>query len=227
MAKKKKQKENQNISTLKYVDIQTIKDGVVVLKNGSLRSVLLVSSINFDLKASDEQVAIVGAYQNFLNSLDFPIQIVISSRKLNIRPYLESLKESEKKQRNELLKIQTAEYRAFVQHLTEVTNIMSKYFYIVVPFSPIESTTGGFLNKMSSLLNPSQVVTERKELFETYKNQLYQRVDHIAAALGGTGLNFTTLNTDELIELFYNAYNPSVFAQSAIKNIEKTELVRL
>lgn len=227
MAKKKKQKENQNISTLKYVDIQTIKDGVVVLKNGSLRSVLLVSSINFDLKASDEQVAIVGAYQNFLNSLDFPIQIVISSRKLNIRPYLEDLKESEKKQRNELLKIQTAEYRAFVQHLTEVTNIMSKYFYIVVPFSPIESTTGGFLNKMSSLLNPSQVVTERKELFETYKNQLYQRVDHIAAALGGTGLNFTTLNTDELIELFYNAYNPSVFAQSAIKNIEKTELVRL
>lgn len=223
----KKEKESQNISTLKYVDIQTIKDGVVVLKNGSLRAVLLVSSINFDLKSSDEQTAIVGAYQNFLNSLDFPIQIVISSRKLNIRPYLENLKESEKRQRNELLKIQTSEYRAFVQHLTEITNIMSKYFYIVVPFSPIESESGGILNKLSSLLNPSQVVTERRELFETYKNQLWQRLDHIAAALGGTGLHFTTLDTDELIELFYNAYNPSVFAQSAIKNIEKTELVSL
>ncbi len=223
----KKAKENQNISTLKYVDIQTIKDGVVVLKNGSLRSVLLVSSINFDLKSSDEQRAIIGAYQNFLNSLDFPIQIVINSRKLNIRPYLEQLKESEKGQRNELLKIQTAEYRAFVQHLTEVTNIMSKSFYIVVPFSPIESNTGGILSKLSSLLNPSQVVTERREVFETYKNQLYQRVEHVAAALSGTGLNFTTLDTDELIELFYNSYNPSVFARSAIKNIEKTELVSL
>jgi type IV secretory pathway VirB4 component len=225
--KKKQQKENEGASTLQYVNIESIKDGVVVLKNGSLRSVLLVSSINFDLKSSDEQMAVVGAYQNFLNSLDFPLQIVISSKKLNIRPYLENLKAGEKKQRNELLKIQTAEYRAFIKHLTEITNIMSKSFYIVVPFAPIESETEGVFSKLSTMMNKSQAVVDKRELFETYKNQLWQRVDHVAAALGGTGLHFTALSTDELIELFYNAYNPSVFAQSAIKNIEKTELVRL
>lgn len=220
----KKQKENQNISTLKYVDIETIENGVVLLKNGSLRAVLLVSSINFDLKSSDEQMAIVGAYQSFLNSLDFPIQILINSRKLNIRPYLETLKENEKKQRNDLLKIQIAEYRNFVKNLTEVTNIMNKSFYIVVPFSPIESEQGGVLSRISALINPSQVVKEKRELFETYKSQLWQRVDHVAAALSSTGLHFTTLNTDELIELFYNAYNPSVYAQSNIKNVAKLEL---
>lgn len=222
-----KKKENQSISTLQYVDIETIENGVVLMKNGSLRAVLLVSSINFDLKSSDEQIAIIGSYQNFLNSLDFPVQILISSRKLNIRPYLESLKENEKKQKNELLKIQTAEYRNFVQHLTEITNIMNKSFYIVVPFSPIESESGGIFSRISALLNPSQVVSEKRELFETYKNQLWQRVDHIAAALGSTGLHFTTLNTDELIELFYNAYNPSVYAQSHIKNVDKLELASL
>lgn len=219
--------DNKNISTIKYVDIETIENGVVLLKNGSLRAVLLVSSINFDLKSSDEQIAIVGAYQNFLNSLDFPVQILISSRKLNIRSYLDSLKDNEKKQRNDLLKIQTSEYRNFIKHLTEVTNIMNKSFYIVVPFSPIESEQGGILNRLSALINPSQAVKEKRELFETYKNQLWQRVDHIAAALSSTGLHFTTLNTDELIELFYNAYNPSVYAQSNIKNVDKLELTSL
>lgn len=219
--------ENVGSSTLRYVDIKTIRDGVVVLNDGSMRAVLLVSSVNFDLKSSDEQVAIIGAYQNFLNSLDFPVQIVISSRKLNISPYTELLKEKAREQRNELLKIQIVEYREFIKNLTEVTNIMSKFFYLVIPFAPIEDESEGMLGKISKAINPSQNVTEHEELFETYKNQLWQRVDHAAAALGGTGLHFTTLNTDELIELYYGMYNPSEYAQATIKDINKSEIQKL
>ncbi len=221
----KKQKEaSVGNSTLRYVDIKTIKDGVVVLKNGTLRSVLLVSTVNFDLKSSDEQRAIIGAYQNFLNSLDFQIQIVISSRKLNVQPYIDLLQEQARAQRNELLKLQIMEYQDFVKNLTEVTNIMSKFFYIVIPFAPVEDTQQGVLGKVSHLIQPTDKIIESEALFETYKNQLWQRVDHVSAALGGTGLNFTTLNTDELIELYYGMYNPSEFAQSTIKNIEQSEV---
>ncbi len=219
--------ENSGTSTLKYVDIKTIKDGVVVLKSGALRAVLLVSSVNFDLKSSDEQIAIIGAYQNFLNSLDFSIQIVISSRKLNIIPYTELLTEKANEQRNELLKIQIIEYREFIKNLTELTNIMSKSFYLVVPFAPVEDESSGVLGKISHTLAPSQNITEHEELFETYKNQLWQRVDHVAAALGGTGLHFTTLNTNELIELFYGMYNPSEYAKSEIKDITKTDIKQM
>ncbi|XLQ20625.1 MAG: hypothetical protein ACKUBY_02500 [Candidatus Moraniibacteriota bacterium] len=218
---------NSGISTLKYVDIKTIKDGVVVLKNGGMRAVLLVSSINFDLKSSDEQVAIIGAYQNFLNSLDFPVQIIISSRKLNIGPYTEILKEKAKEQSNELLKIQIIEYREFISTLADVTNIMNKFFYLVVPFAPVEDKNSGVLDKITNAINPSQSITQHNELFETYKNQLWQRVDHVAAALGGTGLHFTTLNTDELIELYYSAYNPSEYAQVTIKDISKSDIKQL
>ncbi len=217
----------QGNSTLKYVDIKTIKDGVVVLNDGSMRAVLLVSSVNFDLKSSNEQVAIIGAYQNFLNSLDFPVQIVVSSRKLNITPYTEMLKERAREQRNELLKIQIVEYREFIKNLTEVTNIMSKFFYLVVPFSPIEDESEGMLGRISKAVHPSQNITEHEELFETYKNQLWQRVDHVVSALGGTGLHFTTLTTDELIELYYGMYNPSEYAQTTVKDVSKTDVQRM
>jgi hypothetical protein len=220
-------KKSKGVSTLKYVEIKTIKDGVVVLKNRSLRAVLLVSSVNFDLKSSDEQVAIIGAYQNFLNSLDFTVQIVISSRKLNITPYTDLLTEKENEQRNELLKIQIIEYKEFIKNLTELTNIMSKIFFLVIPFSPVEDKNSGILGKISKALTPTQNIMENKEVFETYKNQLWQRVDHVAAALGGTGLHFTTLNTDELIELYYGVYNPSEYAKTGIKNIKQTDIKQL
>lgn len=212
---------------MRYVDIKTIRDGVVVLKNGTLRAVLLVSTVNFDLKSSDEQTAIVGAYQNFLNSLDFQVQIVISSRKLNVQPYIELLKERARQQRNELLKLQIIEYQEFIKNLTEVTNIMSKFFYIVVPFAPVEDSQEGVLGKVTHLMRPAESIMESEALFEAYKNQLWQRVDHVAAALGGTGLNFTTLNTDELIELYYGMYNPSEFAQTTIRDIDQSEVEHL
>jgi type IV secretory pathway VirB4 component len=212
------------LSTQKYVDVEEIRDGVIVLKNGSLRAVLLVSSINFDLKATEEQDAIINQYQNFLNSLDFPIQIVISSRKLNITPYLDFLKKKESELTNELLSLQLSEYRNFIKNLTDVSNIMSKFFYVVVPFYPIESAKGGFLDKFLGGKNSQSQVSRKRELFETYKNQLWQRVDHISAGLSGTGLKITMLKTEELIELLYNSYNPTTNSSSIIRGIEKVEL---
>jgi type IV secretory pathway VirB4 component len=211
-------------STQKYVDVDEIKDGVIVLKSGSLRSILLVSSINFDLKSTEEQDAIVQQYQSFLNSLDFPLQVLISSRKLNPDPYLDFLGEKEKIQTNELLRLQISEYRNFIKNLTEVSNIMTKYFYIVVPFSPVESKEGGIFSKVSAIFAPRQEIMRKRESFETYKNQLWQRVDHIISGLSGIGIKIVPLETQETIELLYNSYNPNIFKNVIIKEIEKIEL---
>lgn len=215
---------NSGSSTQQYVDVEEIKDGVIILKNGSLRSILLVSSINFDLKSTDEQDAIIQQYQSFLNSLDFPAQILINSRRLNVEPYLDFLGEKEKKQTNELLRLQISEYRNFIKNLTEVSNIMTKFFYIVVPFSPVESKEGGVFNKISAMFSPRQEVLKKRESFETYKNQLWQRVDHVISGLSGIGLKLVPLKTEEIIELLYNSYNPNVFKSVVIKDINKIEL---
>ncbi|MBI2439466.1 MAG: hypothetical protein HYV45_02610 [Candidatus Moranbacteria bacterium] len=210
-------------STQKYVEVDEIRDGVIILKNGALRSILLVSSLNFDLKSSEEQDAIIGQYQSFLNSLDFPVQIIVSSRRFNIDPYLERLKEEEKKQENELLRFQISEYKTFIKNLTEVSSIMSKFFYVVIPFSPVEDKQGGFFEKMLGVFQAKKANT-REDLFDTYRLQLTQRVDHIAASLSGSGLRVTQLNTEEIIELLYNSYNPSLFTTTVIKNVENIEL---
>jgi len=196
--------------TQNFVEIQEIKDGIVVLKNGTLRAILMVSSINFDLKSSTEQEAIISAYKGFLNSVDFPIQILVSSRRLDITPYLELLKEKEKMQPNDLLRFQISEYHNFIKKLVDVTNIMTKNFYIVVPFALTEGDKDGFLSKIKLALNPKQAMAEQQIKFQSYKNQLWQRVEHIAAGLEGTGIKIAPLNTEELIELFYSSYNPSI-----------------
>lgn len=212
------------LSTQKYVDVEEVRDGVMILKNGSLRAVLLVSSINFDLKATEEQDSIISQYQNFLNSLDFPMEIIVSSRKLNINPYLEYLKKKETQLTNELLSMQLAEYSNFIKNLAEVSNIMTKYFYVVVPFHPVETSKGGLLDRFFGTTNSQMAVAKRRELFDTYKNQLWQRLDHISAGLSGTGLKVTPLKTEELIELLYNSYNPSMHNNTIIKDIDKVEL---
>lgn len=211
------------LSTQKYVDVEEVRDGVIVLKNGSLRAVLLVSSINFDLKATEEQDSIINQYQGFLNSLDFPIQISISSRKLNISPYLDFLKKKESQLMNELLRLQLAEYSNFIKNLAEVSNIMSKFFYVVVPFYPIEVVKSGLIDKLFGR-NAQMGIAKRRELFDTYKNQLWQRVDHVSAGLSGIGVKVTPLKTEELIELLYNSYNPTTHSNSIIKDTENIEL---
>ena len=194
------------------LEIQELRDGVLVMKNGGLRAILMASSINFALKSVDEQNAIIFQYQNFLNSLDFPVQIFLQSRKLNIDPYLGILRDAEKKQTNDLLKIQIAEYSEFVRAFVKTANIVNKNFYIVVPFSPpvfetpkegMRSIMGIFKGKKESA--KSGILPEK---FEEYKNQLWQRVDGVIQGIVRTGVRAVPLNTEELIELFYSLYNP-------------------
>lgn len=211
-------------STQKYVEVDEIRDGVIVLKSGALRAVVLVSSLNFDLKSTEEQDAIINQYQQFLNSLDFPVQIVISSRRFNIEPYLDLLEKEVKQQENELLRFQISEYKSFIKNLTEVSNIMSKYFYVVVPFSSSEDERSGFVDKILGIFRSKQSVSAHGTLFETYKAQLFQRVNHIATALGAAGVNTVPLGTEEIIELLYNSYNPSLYTAAVIKNVENIEL---
>ncbi len=211
-------------STQKYVDVEEMRDGVMVLKSGALRAVLLVSSINFDLKSTQEQDAIISQYQSFLNSLDFPVQIIVQSRRFNIAPYVELLKDQEAQQENDLLRFQIGEYKNFIKNLSEVSNIMSKFFYIVIPFSPVEDQQSGLLTKLSGIFRPKQSIGLQGDLFDTYKNQLLQRVDHVAAALSGAGVKVAQLSTEEIIELLYNSYNPSLFTNAVIKNVQNIEL---
>jgi len=226
-SKKLTKQESMGQSAQEFVDIAEIKDGVVVLKNGTLRAVLMVSSINFDLKSTQEQEAIVANYQSFLNSLDFPMQVVISSRKLNINPYIEMLDIKEKEQPNELLRFQIAEYRNFVKQMVDASDIMTKSFFIVIPFALTEARKAGFVERIRTALNPKQIMLEKKMEFEGYKNQLWQRVDHVMAGLEGTGIRMTPLSTEELIELYYNAYNPGVMENTEVVSAEELEISRI
>lgn len=198
-------------SAQQFLTIETIQDDVIVLKNGGLRVVLMCSSLNFALKSADEQDAIIFQYQNFLNSLDFPIQFVIHSRRLNIAPYLESLKERQREEQNDLLKIQIGEYGEFVKTFTESTNIMSKTFYAVVPFSPSVSVKEGVFDGLFSAIGLGKKENTAALHFEESKNQLWQRVETVVTGLHSFGIRSVPLNTEELIELFYGLYNPTEF----------------
>lgn len=194
-----------------FLALDTIREDVAVLKDGGLRVVLMCSSLNFALKSADEQDAIIYQYQNFLNSLDFPVQFVVHSRRLNISPYLDSLLERHREEENELLKVQIAEYAEFIKTFTEATNIMSKTFYAVVPFTPPVYGQQGII---SNLLGTLGLVKEKKDKsasFEEYKNQLWQRAETVVAGLQSFGVRAVPLNTEELIELFYGLYNPTEF----------------
>jgi type IV secretory pathway VirB4 component len=199
-------------STKDFVQLAEIRDTVVVLKDGSLRSIIEIGSMNFELKSADEQVAIIQGFQNFLNSIDFPLQILVNSRKLDIGPYLKSLEALNETLKNELLKIQAAEYTRFIKGLTELANIMAKKFYVVVPFYVIEAavpTKAGLFGAFKSVVTPSKFIkTLTDEELENYKTQLGQRIGVIVEGLSGLGIETKTLAGDQLMNLFYSYYNP-------------------
>jgi hypothetical protein len=194
----------------KNLALAEIKNDTVLMKDGTLRAVLMVSSINFALKNEDEQQAIVSAYVSFLNGLDHPLQIVIQSRQLNIKPYLEKLAQKEREQPNELLRMQIADYRSFVAELVSLGKIMSKNFYVVVPFDPLSNKKRGFWSRASEVLNPAVTVRLKEERFLKRKYDLDQRVRQIESGLTGMGLEVVRLDTQSLIELFYSTYNPDI-----------------
>jgi len=200
-------------ATQEYVPIKEVRDGIIVLKDGSLRAIVLTSSINFSLKSEDERQAIIYQFQDFLNSLDFSVQIFLQSRKLDIRPYIALMEQQEKKQTNELMKIQTREYIDFIQNFTKSTNIMAKHFFIVIPYSPalLQGKKGkGPLSGLSSFL-PGKKGADAKtddSVFEEHRTQLEQRISVVEQGLVSCGVRVVELGTEEVVELFYKIFNP-------------------
>ncbi len=200
------------LAAQEFIAIDSIRDGIVVLKNNQgLRTVLMVSSLNFGLKSEEEQDALIFQYENFLNSLDFSLQFAIQSRHLNILPYLETLDARQKDETNELLKVQISEYMEFVKTFVDLSHIVAKTFYAVVPFQPTVVERGaGMIKSFSSLFSSSKTKgAEAEDDFIQHKNQLLQRVDAVSLGLRRLGLRVAMLNTEELIELFYGLYNPA------------------
>lgn len=221
MQSKKLAGSKPSTSTQQYLDISEIREDIVVMKDGTLRAVVLVSSINFSLKSEDEQQAIIGGYVSFLNSLDSPIQILIQSRKLNVDDYLNRLKEQEKTQQNELLRSQIADYRQFVGELVDLGEIMQKKFFVVVPHNPATAKRKGFFARMSEVLSPLVSAKLREEQFRARKKDLMVKVDAVRANLNSMSLANAMLDTQSLIELYYTAYNPqSMQSQKMIKTEE-------
>ncbi len=208
-------------ATQTYLPIAEIKDGTVLLKDGTLRAVLLVSSINFALKSEDEQNALISSYVGFLNSLDFPIQIVMQSRKLQIQPYLDNLYKIEKELPNELLKIQIADYRAFVAELVEIGQIMTKRFYVVVPYDPLSNKKKGFVSRFKEVIKPALTIRVKEERFRERKKDLDTRVRQVNGGLESMGLQVAELDTQSLIELYYTSYNPDIAFSQELQNIEE------
>ncbi len=198
----------QQASSQQFIEIEDIRDGVIILKNKGFRAILRVSSINFALKSGEEQNAIIFQFQNFLNSLDFSIQIMVQSRFLDIADYLKKIKSLEQEQENELLRIQSVEYREFVQSLVETTNIMRKDFYVVIPFTVFEAKRKGFMETLKATFKPPKVAEIKEEDFARYKGQLWQRVNYITEGLARMGIYGVPLNSKELIQLFWSIYNP-------------------
>lgn len=195
-------------ATQDFVPIKEIRNGIVVLKDGSLRVVLMASSINLALKSDDEQTAIITQFRNFLNSLDFSLQMFIQSRRLDIRPYIALLEERHNEQLDQLMKIQVREYINFIKDFTEGNNIMTKSFFIVVPYDASilqanQSVVGRILGR-----SKKAAVTEANETFEQNRTQLEQRVSVIEQGLIRTGVRVARLGTEEAIEFFYKLFNP-------------------
>lgn len=195
-------------TTQEFVPIKEIRQGVIVLKDDSMRAIVMASSLNFALKSADEQQSIIMQFQNFLNSLDFSVQIFIQSRRLDIRPYIALLENRLKEQVSDLLKIQTREYIAFVKNFTENQNIMTKTFFIVVPYSPAMINAGGMADILGKKKTAAENAEKKTASFEEHRSQLEQRVGVVTQGLVRCGIRTVELGTEEIVELFYKIFNP-------------------
>jgi len=196
-------------ATQDFVPIKEIRDGIIVLKDGGLRAMVLANSTNLSLKSSEEQKATILQFQNFLNTLDFPIQISVQSRRLDIRPYLLLLENRIKVQNEPLLKLQTREYIGFIKNFTDSTNIMTKSFFVVVPYThTVLKSDSGIFGKFFSKKNKEEIAIEKQADFEEKRSQLEERVSVIQQGLGRCGINSAQLGTEEVVEVFYKVFNP-------------------
>jgi len=196
-------------ATQEFVPIKEVRDGIVVLKDNSLRAIILASSINLSLKSDDEQKATIFQFQNFLNTLDFSIQISVQSRKLDIRPYLLLLENRMKIQSEPLLKLQTKEYIEFIRNFTESVSIMTKNFFVVIPYTHINlRPNSGILKNLFSKRNKKEEEVQDQLDFEEKRSQLEERVNVIQQGLSRSGIKSAQLGTEEVVEVFYKVFNP-------------------
>lgn len=226
----KNNRANPMNSTQTHLRIAEIRENVVVLKNGGMRAVLKTSSINFNLKSEDEQNAIIYSYQNFLNSLEFPIQILVRSKKLDIDDYIEQVKKLGEKQENKLLQEQTFEYSQYIKRLVEYADIMQKEFYVIVPYDPLRAQNTGstgifhsFFQRLAPKDSYADIKTRRAE-FNNVKKSLNQRINVVKSGLENCGLKVDQLETMDLIELFYDSYNPLTSRTQKIKDLGNTAI---
>jgi len=195
-------------ATQQFVQVEDVKNGVVYLKDGSLRAILMVNGINFDLKSETEQNTILHGFQEFLNGLDFSVQLFIHSRKLNIKPYLERIEERRAQEKNELLKTQIEEYIEFVRTFVEQNPIISKRFFVIVPYDTVQAIhkAKGFLSGFIGKKKGEEVVSGAEQSTQ----QLQHRVEEVTSNLEAIGLRVTPLQDEEIVELYYNLYNPEI-----------------
>ena len=196
-------------ATQEFVPIKEVRDGIIVLKDGDLRAIVLANSINLSLKSEDEQKATILQFQNFLNTLDFSIQISVQSRRLDIRPYLLQLEERIKVQSEPLLKLQTKEYIGFIKNFTDSVSIMTKSFFIVVPYThTVLKSDSGIFGSLFSRKSKAETTAAKQVDFEEKRSQLEERVAVIQQGLGACGINSAQLGTEEVVEVFYKVFNP-------------------
>jgi len=196
-------------ATQEFVPIKEVRDGIVVLKDGGLRAIVLANSINLSLKSDDEQRATILQFQNFLNTLDFSVQISVQSRKLDIRPYLLLLENRMKVQSEPLLKLQTKEYIEFIRSFTETVSIMTKNFFVVVPYTHVSlGPKSGMFTNLFSRKNKKEEETKNELDFEEKRSQLEERVSVIQQGLSRCGIKTAQLGTEEVVEVFYKVFNP-------------------
>ncbi len=221
MQSKKLAKAKPGPPTQRFLDISEVREDVVVMRDGTLRAVVLVSSINFALKSEDEQIAIIQAYTAFLNGLESPIQISIQSRQMNIENYINSLKSQAKKTTNEALRLQIQDYLSFITDLVSLGEIMQKSFFIVIPYDPARNKAKSFWQRVQSAVSPIIRIKLKDKEFQDRRRELIRRVDLNISQLASMGIQGAMLDTQGLIELYYTAYNPDIFDKQKMQDISK------
>lgn len=215
--------KKQKASTLGFVEVAEIRDGVLILREGQMRAVLAVSSANFALKSNQEQEIVIGTFQGILNSLDFPIQILVQSRRLDLNPYIEKLRVLEDKQENDLLRVKMQEYIEYIKQMSQEVNIMDKNFYIIIGWEPNNLREGVF-GRFLRALNPTRVIKQRQEEFIKNRKVLMSRVDAISSRMTSLDLKIDTLNTEQLITLMYNYYNPDTMESIRLSDVSALDV---
>lgn len=215
--------KNTTSSVLNFVEVAEIRDKSILLREGQMRAVVMVSSANFALKSLDEQDSIIRNFQGFLNSLSFPIQILVQSRKLDLTNYIEKLRGLEEKQTNDLLRVKMQEYIEYIDQMLNEINIMNKDFFVIVGHNPITLQEGLFGKFMRSL-NPANYIKQKEEDFQKNKKILQSKAEQILSSLGSLDLRAKILNTEELIALLYNSYNPDAAESIKIQDISSIDI---